>query len=95
MYYNNELYLDRFCLPLNDLKNLTSEIISKYLGNGLGKYMGDAARCWYIYLIMGGITLAICIIYLILLRCFAKPILYISFIAILGLLGGGGAYVYA
>jgi hypothetical protein len=70
-------------------------VIADYLGDGLTKYMGDAARCWYVYLIMAGISFAICIIYLILLRCFAKPILYISFVLILALLGGGGAYVYA
>ena len=84
--------MERFCLPnATDIKTL---ILENFTNNGLAKYMGDAGRCWYIFLIMAGISFAICLIYLLLLRCFAKPILYISFILILALLGGGGAYVY-
>ena len=60
----------------------------------LGKYMGDLATAWYIFLIMLGISFFMCLIYLFLLRCFAKPLLYISFVAIFGLLLGGGFYVY-
>jgi len=56
--------------------------------------MGDLATAWYLFLIMGGISLVLCIIYLLLLRCFVKPILYISFILIFVLLLGGGFYVY-
>ena len=60
----------------------------------LGKYIGDLASAWYIYLIMLGISLVLCLLYLILLRCFAKPLLYISFVLIFVLLLGGGFYVY-
>jgi len=56
--------------------------------------MGDLATAWYIFLIMIGISLVLCLIYLILLRCFAKPMLYISFVMIFALLLGGGFYVY-
>lgn len=38
--------------------------------------------------------MVLCLIYLILLRCFAKPMLYISFVLIFILLLGGGFYVY-
>ena len=69
-------------------------IFDQYFDNGLGKYMGDMTTCWWVYLVMGGISFVICLLYLFLLRCFAKPLLYISFVAILGLLGGGGAYVF-
>ena len=86
------LDLDRFCLP--DKDDVKKVILEAYTSNGLAKYMGDAGTCWYIFLIMLGISFVLCLLYLILLRCFAKPILYISFILILALLGGGGAYVY-
>lgn len=56
--------------------------------------MGDLGTAWYIFLIMIGISLVLCLIYLFLLRCFAKPLLYISFVLIFGLLLGGGFYVY-
>lgn len=68
------------------MENLTS--------GDLGRYMGDLSTAWYIFLIMGGITMVLCLIYLILLRCFAKPMLYISFVLIFILLLGGGFYVY-
>lgn len=56
--------------------------------------MGDLATAWYLFLIMAGISLVLCICYLLLMRCFLKPILYISFILIFALLLGGGFYVY-
>ena len=56
--------------------------------------MGDLGTAWYIFLIMLGISLVLCLLYLFLLRCFAKPLLYISFVLIFALLLGGGFYVY-
>jgi len=44
---------------------------------------------------MLGISAVIAFIYLFLLRCVAKPLLYISFVLILLLLVGSGAYVFA
>ncbi len=69
-------------------------LMEKLTSGNLGKYMGDLATAWYIYLIMGGISLVLCLLYLLLLRCFAKPLLYISFVLIFALLLGGGFYVY-
>lgn len=43
---------------------------------------------------MGGIAYVLCFIYLILLRWMAKPILYLSLVAIFVLLVGGGFYVF-
>jgi hypothetical protein len=86
------LDLERYCLPnLEDAKDM---IINKMSEGDLGRYMGDLATAWYIFLIMGGISLVLCLIYIILLRCFAKPMLYISFVLIFVLLLGGGFYVY-
>jgi hypothetical protein len=66
-----------------------------YIGDGdLGKYMGDLVTCWYVFVIMIGVTLVMGIIYIILMRCIAKPLLYISFVLIFCLLVGGGFYVF-
>ena len=89
------LDLQRFCLPSEDeLKNATNWIFENYFGNGLAKYMGDLGTCWWLFLVMAGITLVISMIYLFLLRCIAKPLLYISFIIILALFVGAGFYVF-
>jgi len=43
---------------------------------------------------MAGVTTGITIIYMFLLQCFTKPLLYLSFVSIFVLLVGGGFYVY-
>ncbi len=43
---------------------------------------------------MAAISLVITMLYMFLLRCTAKPVLYVSFILILVLLVGGGLYVW-
>lgn len=90
---NTHLYLERFCLP--DLKEMKDKVMEMFMSDGLSNYMGDLATCWWVFIVMAFISLAISIIYLILLRCFAKPIMYLSFVLILVLLAGGGAYVFA
>lgn len=60
----------------------------------LGKYMGDLITSWWLFLVMAGISTVISIIYILLLRVIAKPLLYISFILIFALLVGGGFYVF-
>ena len=60
----------------------------------LGKYMSDLGTAWWIFLVMAGISTVLCLIYMFLLRCFAKPILYLSFLVIMALLVGGGFYVF-
>ena len=65
------------------------------IANGdLGKYMGDLATCWWVFLVMAGISAVLGFIYLVLLRWIAKPILYLSFVLIVVLLIGGGFYAF-
>jgi len=56
--------------------------------------MGDLGTCWWLFLVMLGISATIAFIYLVLLRCFVKPLLYLSFVIILVILVGGGFYVF-
>ena len=84
--------LNRYCLP-----NLTEakDYLMNYVTSGnLGRYIGDLGTAWYIYLIMAGISLVLCLIFLVLLRYITAPLLYVSFVIIFFLLLGGGFYVY-
>lgn len=95
LLHNFPLDLDRFCIPTGEtLKDKTEWILENYFGNGLAKYMGDLGTCWWLFIVMSVITFVISLIYLFLLRCMAKPLLYISFILILALFVGGGFYVF-
>jgi len=60
----------------------------------LGRYIGDLASSWWIQLVAAGLALVFSIVYLILLRWIAKPILYISLVLTFLLLVGGGLYVF-
>lgn len=91
--YSTKLYLKRYCLPTNS--TLSTYVLEKYASGDWGKYIGDLATAWWVLLVMLGISTVIAMIYLFLLRCVAKPLLYISFFLILGFLAGGGGYVWA
>ena len=84
--------LDRFCIP--DYQNYTNVIMDYFSGGNLGKYMGDLGTCWWLFLVMLGISTFIAVIYLWLLRCIAAPLIYVSFVLILAILVAGGAYVF-
>lgn len=68
--------------------------MEKISGGDLGKYFGDLITSWWVILAMAGITVVLSCIYLALLRCATKPVLYISFVLIFLMLLGGGFYVY-
>jgi solute carrier family 44 (choline transporter-like protein), member 2/4/5 len=84
--------LNRFCLPDSD--GIKQALLAKIADGDLGKYMGDLATCWWVFLVLGGIAAVLGFVYLVLLRWFAKPLIYISFVLIFVLLVGGGFYVY-
>lgn len=68
--------------------------MAQLTSGNLGKYIGDLSTAWWIYLVGAGIALVLLIIFMLLLRCVAAPLLYISFVLIFCLLLGGGFYVY-
>jgi len=79
-------------LPRN--KELREEILKKIASGDLGRYMTDLATCWWVFLVLGGISAVLSFIYLVLMRWFAKPIIYLSMVSIVVLLVGGGFYVF-
>ena len=56
--------------------------------------MSDLGTCWWVFLVLGGISAVLSFTYLVLMRWFAKPIIYISMVSIIVLLVGGGFYVF-
>jgi hypothetical protein len=57
--------------------------------------MGDLSICWWVFLVCAGIATVLGVTYMVLLKYFAKPIIYLSFVVILVGLVAGGAYVFA
>jgi hypothetical protein len=96
LYKNIQLILfidlSRYCIPTD--KNLSAALLSKVASGDLGRYMTDLSICWWVFLVLGGISAVLGFVYLVLLRWFAKPIIYLSMVAIIGLMVGGGFYVF-
>lgn len=79
---------------LDNLKNVTKELLGKIAKSDAGRYMGDLATAWWVLLVVGIISAILAFNYLFLLRYWAKPVIFFSFVAILALLVGGGFYVF-
>jgi hypothetical protein len=73
---------------------LREELLKKIASGDLGRYMSDLATCWWVFLVLGGISAVLSFTYLVLMRWFAKPIIYISMVSIVVLLVAGGFYVF-
>lgn len=76
------------------MTKITQELLGKIADSDAGRYMGDLASAWWVLLVVGFISLALAFGYLFLLKWFAKPIIFFSFVSIFILLVGGGFYVY-
>lgn len=76
------------------MTKITQELLGNIADSDAGRYMGDLARAWWVLLVVGFISTALAFGYLFLLKWFAKPIIFFSFVSILLLLIGGGFYVY-
>jgi len=76
------------------MTKITKELLGNIADSDAGRYMGDLARAWWVLLVVGFISTALAFGYLFLLKWFAKPIIFASFVSILVLLIGGGFYVY-
>jgi hypothetical protein len=76
------------------MTKITKELLGNIADSDAGRYMGDLARAWWVLLVVGFISTTLAFGYLFLLKWFAKPIIFTSFVSILVLLVGGGFYVY-
>jgi hypothetical protein len=68
-------------------------MVGEFMSGDVGRYMGDLAVSWWVLLVAAGTALVLSILYLVLLRWIAKPMIYISLILTFLLMVGGGFYV--
>lgn len=58
-------------------------------------YIADLAKAWYVMVISIGVAVVVSLIYLLILRCCAGVLIWVSIFGILGAMGGGGYWLYA
>jgi hypothetical protein len=84
--------LGRYCVP--DTSALQEALLGEIANGNIGRYIGDLGTCWWVFLVMVAISAVLGFLYLALLKCFAKPILYLSFLVMFVALVGGGFYAF-
>jgi len=60
----------------------------------LSSFIVDVQNAWQVILYMTLISLATTLIYIAILKCLARPLLYISMLLVLVLFAGGGAWTW-
>ncbi len=80
------------------MTNLTKPFLESFYKNydveKYTAYIGDLAKAWYVMVISIGVAVVVSIVYLLILRCCAGVIIWMSIFGILGALGGGGYWLY-
>lgn len=85
-----------FLEAASDNKNqqkVANEIKAQF-NQGFGSYIRGIAEAWPVLAIMGAVTLFVTLIYIYLLRCITKPILYGSLLLIFLFLVGVTGYMF-
>jgi len=94
------IVMGRYCLPdatalLNSTISAFYSRFEKYFDvNKITAYVSDMAEAWYILLIAVGVAFILSFIYMLLLRCCASIMVFISLVGILLALGGFGFWLY-
>lgn len=98
----NNLYLalNKYCLPdPSSLTNLTKPFLESFNKNyDVSKYtayIADLAKAWQVLAISCAVAIVVSIVYLLILRCCAGVIIWMSIFSILAAMGGGGYWMYA
>ena len=91
--------LGKYCLPdpkfmVDQLKPFVESFYKNYDVSKYTAYIGDLVKAWYVMAISIGVAVVTAIIYLLVLRCCAGVMIWMSIIGILGGLGGGGYWLY-
>jgi choline transporter-like protein 2/4/5 len=92
--------LGKYCLPdPSELTNITKPFMEQFYKNydveKYTAYIADLAKAWYVMAISVGVAIVVSFIYLLILRCCAGVLIWVSIFAILGAMGGGGYWLYA
>ncbi len=70
------------------------DYVNGLTGDRAGQYIADIAMAYWVLLVMCLVAGILGLIYLYLLKCCAKPLLYISFLLVFLLLIAAGAFCY-
>lgn len=97
--YDTTLTLGKYCLPdpkfmLDELKPFVEKFYKDYDVSKYTAYISDLVKAWYVMAISIGVAVVTAIIYLLVLRCCAGVMIWMSIIGILGALGGGGYWLF-
>ena len=93
--YPSSVYLSRYCLPSNS-STVVQLILNNYIAQGspVSNYFSDISTAWWTFLVVALLAMVFSFLYLVLLRCCTKPLVWITIILIFVLFLAGGAYVY-
>jgi hypothetical protein len=92
VYYDYQLYLDRYCFP--NSTTAANDIMDMLGNNTFATSMADLSQTPDVFIYMPIVTVVVTFLYIFALKYFVRPLLYISFIGILVLFTAGGAYSY-
>ena len=79
---------------MDELKPFVEKFYKDYDVSKYTAYIADLAKAWYVMAISIGVAVVTSIIYLLVLRCCAGVMIWMSILGILGALGGGGYWLY-
>ncbi len=90
--YHRQLVLNRYCLPSG------SAIRKSFFSNAgmekVGQYLSDLYTAWKVLAIAVGLAFFFALFYMLILRCCAKTLVWITFLGFLALLGVIGYFFY-
>jgi len=98
--YDTEPLLGKYCLPTSEalrdsaVKTFKENFYDKYDVDKYTTYIADLYTAWYVMAISVGVALLAAIVYLLILRCCAGVMIWMSILSIMACLGGGGYWVY-
>jgi hypothetical protein len=81
---------------LNDpsIKNFTEQFYAEYDLDKYSAYIADIYKAWYVLAISVGVAFFAGIVYLLILRCCAGVLIWLSIFGIMGAFGAGGYWLY-
>lgn len=98
--YSTELVIGKYCLPNSEalkdaaIQQFNDNFYSKYDVDKYSQYIADLYKAWYVMAISVGVAFFTAILYLLILRCCAGVLIWVSIAGIIAAIGGGGYWAY-
>jgi len=90
--FNLFLVLSRYCLPTGEAAR--SAFFSSAGAEKVGQYLSDLYTAWKVLLMAVGIAFVLSLVYMLLLRCCAKILVWVTFIGFIVMLATIGYFFY-